>query len=74
MEGDGAERYLAEEIFAAAIAMTLAGSVRDSEPAFVEPCPGHGIQVSETVLLRDSLSDFNDACEDLPVTLQITAN
>ena len=34
-----------------------------SEPAF-ELCPEDGIGVSETVLRRDSLSDFNDGCRD----------
>jgi hypothetical protein len=36
--------------------MMLSGIVPDSEPAFAELCP--------RVLRRDSLSDFNDGCED----------
>jgi hypothetical protein len=43
MKGDGAERYLADEISAREIAIMLAGTVPDSEPAFAELCPGAGI-------------------------------
>src|SRR5215467_12134364 len=44
MKGDAAERYLADEISAGGIAMTRAWTVRDSEPAFAELCPGDGIR------------------------------
>ena len=64
MKGDAAERYLADEISA----------VRDCDDAGVDlarfraslrrALSGGRYRVSETVLRRDSLSDFNDGCKD----------
>ena len=64
IESEGAERYLADEISA----------VRDCDDAGVDlarfraslcrALSGGRYRVSEPVLRRDNLSDFNDACKD----------
>ena len=44
--------------------MTLAGTVPDFRASLRRALSGGRYQVSKTVLRRDSLSDFNDACKD----------
>src|SRR5215471_3845462 len=46
------------------IAMTLAGPVPDFRASLRRALSGGRYRVSETVLRRDSLSDFNDGCRD----------
>jgi len=54
---DAAERYLADEISAAGDCAKFRTSLRRA-------LSGGRYRVSETVLRRDSLSDFNDGCKD----------
>ena len=65
IKGDAAERYLAEAISDE----TSRRHENDEDYARLQAAlrraiQGEGYQASETVLRRDSLSDFNDACSD----------
>ena len=64
MKGDGAERYLAERISAAGDYNDAGGECARFRASLRRALSRGLYQVSETVLLSDSLSDFNDACED----------
>jgi hypothetical protein len=57
MKGDGAERYLADEISAAGDCNNAGGDCARFRASL-------RYRVSETVLRRDTLSDFNDGCKD----------
>jgi hypothetical protein len=64
MKGDAAERYLADEI---ALAVACNDAVEDCarfRASLRRALSGGRYWISETVLRRDSLSDFNDGCKD----------
>ena len=64
MKGDAAERYLAGEV---SPAMTCNDGVEDCarfRASLRRALSGGRYRISETVLRRDSLSDFNDGCKD----------
>jgi hypothetical protein len=64
MKGDAAERYLADEI---SPAMACNDGVEDCarfRASLRRALSGGRYRLSETVLRRDSLSDFNDGCKD----------
>ena len=63
IQSDPAERYLADEI-SSATACTDAGGDCARFRASLRALSGGRYRVSETVLRRDSLSDFNDGCRD----------
>src|SRR5215469_2065082 len=64
MKGDAAERYLAEEISSAAACNDAVGDCARFRASLRRALSGGRYQISETVLRRDSLSDFNDGCKD----------
>ena len=64
IESDGAERYLANEIPAAAACNDAGGECARFRASLRRALSGGRYRVSETVLRRDSLSDFNDGCKD----------
>ena len=64
MKGDAAERYLADEISAAAACNDRSGDCARFRASLRRALSGGRYQVSESVLRRDSLSDFNDGCKD----------
>ena len=64
MKGDAAERYLAEEISAAAACNDDSGDCARFRASLRRALSGGRYRVSETVLRRDCLSDFNDRCKD----------
>ena len=64
MKGDGAERYLAEQVSAAGDCNDAGGECATFRASLRRALSRGRYQVSETVLRRDSLSDFNDACGD----------
>lgn len=64
INGEGAERYLADEVSAAAECNGYVGSCARFRAGLRRAESGDGYQASETVLRRDSLSDFNDGCRD----------
>jgi hypothetical protein len=61
MNGDAAERYLADEI---SVCNDAGGDCARFRASLRRALSGGRYRVSETVLRRDSLSDFNDGCED----------
>ena len=63
IKGDAAERYLADEVSAAACDDDSQDSAR-FRASLRRALSGGRYRVSETVLRRDSLSDFNDGCKD----------
>src|SRR5215831_20836046 len=63
MKGDAAERYLADEISVVACNQAV-GECAKFRASLRRALSGGRYQISETVLRRDSLSDFNDACRD----------
>src|SRR6266436_5412282 len=63
MKGDGAERYLADEISPAACNDAVEDCAR-FRASLRRALSGGRYWISETVLRRDSLSDFNDGCKD----------
>ena len=63
MNGDAAERYLADEVSAAACDDDSEDSAR-FRASLRRALSGGRYRVSETVLRRDGLSDFNDGCKD----------
>ena len=64
MNGDSAERYLANEISAAVDCNDAGADCARFRASLRRALSGGRYRVSETVLRRDSLSDFNDGCED----------
>jgi hypothetical protein len=64
MNGDAAERYLADEISAAGDCNDAGGDCARFRASLRGALSGGRYRVSQTVLRRDSLSDFNDGCED----------
>ena len=64
MKGDAAERYLANEISAAGDCNDASGDCARFRASLRRALSGGRYQVSESVLRRDSLSDFNDGCKD----------
>ena len=64
IKGDAAERYLADEVSAAAVCVDDSEDSARFRASLRRALSGGRYRVSETVLRRDSLSDFNDACKD----------
>ena len=64
MRGDAAERYLVDEISPAAACNDAAADCARFRASLRRALSGGRYRVSETVLRRDSLSDFNDGCEN----------
>ena len=64
MKGDAAERYLADEISPAAACNDAVGDCAKFRASLRRALSGGRYRISETVLRRDSLSDFNDGCKD----------
>ena len=64
IESDGAEWYLADEISAAGDCNDARGDRARFRSSLRRALSGGRYRVSETVLRRDSLSDFNDGCRD----------
>jgi len=64
IRSDGAEQYLADEISAAADCHDAGGDCARFRASLRRALSGGRYRVSETVLRRDSLSDFNDGCKD----------
>ena len=64
MKGDCAERYLADEISAAGDCNNAGGDCARFRASLRRALSWGRFRVSETVLRRDSLSDFNDGCRD----------
>ena len=61
---DGAEHYLADEISAAGDCHDAGGDCARFRASLRRALSGGRYRVSETVLRRDRLSDFNDGCKD----------
>jgi hypothetical protein len=64
MKGDGAERYLADEISAAGDCNNAGGDCARFPARLRRALSGGRYRVSETVLRKDTLSDFNDGRKD----------
>ena len=64
IRSEGAERYLADEISAAGDCPDAGGDCARFRTSLRRALSGGLYRVSETVLRRDSLSDFNDGCKD----------
>ena len=64
MKGDAAERYLADEISPAVACDDAVGDCARFRASLRRALSGGRYRISETVLRRDSLSDFNDGCRD----------
>ena len=64
IQSDAAERYLADEISPAAACNDAVGDCARFRTSLRRALSGGRYRVSETVLRRDSLSDFNDGCKD----------
>jgi len=64
MKGDAAERYLADEISLAVACNDAVGDCARFRASLRRALSGGRYRISETVLRRDSLSDFNDGCKD----------
>jgi len=64
MKGDAAERYLADEISASGNCHEAGGDCARFRASLRRALEGGRYRVSETVLRRDGLSDFNDGCKD----------
>ena len=65
IQSDAAERCLADEISSAAACNDAGGVCARFRASLRRALSGGRYRVSETVLHRDSLSDFNDGCEEL---------
>jgi hypothetical protein len=63
IESDGAERYLADEISATADCNDDRGDCARFRAGLRRALSWGRYRVSETVLRRDGLSDFNDGCK-----------
>jgi hypothetical protein len=64
MKGEAAERYLADEISAVGGCNEVGVDCARFRASLRQALSGGRYRVSETVLCRDSLSDFNDGCKD----------
>jgi hypothetical protein len=64
VKADAAERYLEDEISLASTCNDASGDCTRFRASPRRALSGGRYRVSETVLRRDSLSDFNDACKD----------
>jgi hypothetical protein len=64
IESEGAERYLADEMSAAGDCNDARGDCARFRASLRRALSGGRYRVNETVLRRDSLSDFNDGCKD----------
>ena len=64
MNGDAAERYLADKISPAGDCNGAGGDCARFRASLRRALSAGRYRVSETVLRRDSLSDFNDGCKD----------
>ena len=64
IKGDGAERYLADEISAVGDCNDAGVDCARFRASLRRALSGGRYRVSETVLRRNSLSDFNDGCKD----------
>ena len=64
MKADAAERYLAAEISAAGDSHGDIGDCARFRAGLRRAMAGEWHRISEAVLRRDSLSDFNDGCND----------
>jgi hypothetical protein len=64
IESAAAERYLADEISAAGNCHDAGGDCARFRASLRQALEGGRYRVSETVLRRDGLSDFNDGCKD----------
>jgi len=64
VKGDAAERYLADEISLAAACNDGGVDCARFRASLRLALSGGRYRVSESVLRRDSLSDFNDGCKD----------
>ena len=64
VKGDAAERYLADEITVAGDWNDARGNCARFRASLRRALSAGRYRVSETVLRRDSLSDFNDGCKD----------
>lgn len=64
MNSNAAEQYLADEISAAGDCNDARGDCARFRAGLRRALCGGPHRVSEAVLRRDSLSDFNDGCED----------
>ena len=64
MKGEAAERYLADEISAVGGCNEVGVDCARFRASLRRALSAGRYRVSETVLRRDSLSDFNDGCED----------
>ena len=64
IRSDGAERYLADEISNAGDCNDAGGDCARFRASLRRALSGGRCRVSEPVLRRDNLSDFNDACKD----------
>jgi hypothetical protein len=64
MNGDAGERYLADEIYAVGACHDAGGDCARFRASLRRALSGGRYRISETVLRRDSLSDFNDGCQD----------
>jgi hypothetical protein len=64
MKGDAAERYLADTISAVSDCNDAGVDCVRFRASLRQALSGGRYRVSETVLRRDSLSDFNDGCKD----------
>jgi hypothetical protein len=64
IQTDAAERYLSDEISPAAACNDAGGDCARFRASLRGALSAGQYRVSETVLRRDSLSDFNDGCED----------
>src|SRR5947208_2016585 len=64
IKGDAAERYLADEVSAATACNDDSDDSARFRASLRRALSGGRYRVSETVLRRDSLSDFNDRCKD----------
>ena len=64
IQSDPAERYLADEISSATACTDAGGDCARFRASLRRALSGGRYRVSEIVLRRDSLSDFNDRCKD----------
>ena len=64
IQTDAAERYLADEISPAAACNGAGSDCARFRASLRRALSAGRYRVSETVLRRDSLSDFNDGCKD----------
>src|SRR5215472_16059550 len=64
IKGEGAERYLVDEISTAGVGNDSGGECTRFRASLRRALSGGRYRVSETVLRRDTLSDFNDGCKE----------